>query len=288
MAEKWTKELLEEHAEGLRARKKRETRQLISDVATEMFLEHGFNAMKVSEVAKTCGVSEKTVYNYFPTKESLLLDREETMATAIRLALGPEGKHASPVEAALEVLANDLQFMRRYWDDLETPQNGLVTLRRFVSLVAETPSLRSAQFDMMARLARIAAEAMAARAGIDPDDPEPQVAAAAILSLWTVQFRSLNRYADGTLSIDEVISKTTDDVRRAALLLESGLWSFGAMVQGSTSRAQLKAAADAAQRAAKQVATALKNAHSTWHDNQSDLATALRRRDEKQSRRKKN
>ena len=64
--------------EGLRERKKRLMRQQLSDTATAMFLERGFDAVRVAEVAEACGVSEKTVFNYFPTKESLVLDRLET------------------------------------------------------------------------------------------------------------------------------------------------------------------------------------------------------------------
>ncbi len=75
--------------EGLRERKKRMMRQLISDTATAMFLERGFEEVRVAEVAAACDVSEKTVYNYFPTKESLVLDREEPMAADIRRVLGP-------------------------------------------------------------------------------------------------------------------------------------------------------------------------------------------------------
>src|SRR4051794_23757115 len=66
--------------EGLRERKKRQTRQLLSDTATELFLSHGFDAVRVSEIARRCGVSEKTVFNYFPTKESLVIDRWSTTA----------------------------------------------------------------------------------------------------------------------------------------------------------------------------------------------------------------
>src|ERR1700722_15982991 len=51
--------------EGLRERKRRLTRQLISDAATTMFVTRGFDNVKVSEVAERVGVSEKTVYNYF-------------------------------------------------------------------------------------------------------------------------------------------------------------------------------------------------------------------------------
>src|SRR5260370_7358464 len=69
-------------AEGLRERKKRLMRQQLSDTATQMFMERGFDAVRVTEIAGACGVSEKTVFNYFPTKESLILDPlDSTMAS---------------------------------------------------------------------------------------------------------------------------------------------------------------------------------------------------------------
>ncbi len=55
-------------AEGLRERKKRLMRQQLSDTATQMFLARGFDAVRVTQIAEACGVSEKTVFNYFPTK----------------------------------------------------------------------------------------------------------------------------------------------------------------------------------------------------------------------------
>ena len=73
--------------EGLRQRKKRLMRQQLSDTATRMFLDRGFDAVRVAEVAEACGVSEKTVFNYFPSKEALLLDRLEATADALRAHL---------------------------------------------------------------------------------------------------------------------------------------------------------------------------------------------------------
>jgi len=62
-------------------------RQRLSDTATEMFLERGFEAVRVVEVAAACDVSEKTVCNYFPAKESLILDQWEGTMAAIRAGL---------------------------------------------------------------------------------------------------------------------------------------------------------------------------------------------------------
>jgi AcrR family transcriptional regulator len=160
------------------------------------------------------------VFNYFPTKESLLLDREESMAGAIRQALGPGTPWRSPTNAALEMLALDLEDLREHW---ETGPNAQSVFQRFVDLLESTVSLRAARRDMMDRLVRVAAEAMADRAGVSPDDPEPQIAADAILGLWGIQFQALHRYATTTESFDEVAAQVTDDVRRAARLIESGL-----------------------------------------------------------------
>jgi hypothetical protein len=50
---------------------------------------------------------------------------------------------------------------------------------------------------MMERSAAVAAEALAARAGMAADDPEPQIAARALLGLWRVQGDSLRKHLDG-------------------------------------------------------------------------------------------
>src|ERR1700733_14762803 len=96
-------------AEGLRARKKRLMRQQLSDTATRMFVERGFDAVRVAEVAETCGVSEKTVFNYFPTKESLVLDRLEATMASLRTGLAEPA--VSPVQAALRILDRELSAM---------------------------------------------------------------------------------------------------------------------------------------------------------------------------------
>src|SRR5256712_6316574 len=63
--------------EGLRARKKARTRQLIADCAARLFAERGYENVAVSDVAREAEVAEQTVYNYFPTKERLVTDRDE-------------------------------------------------------------------------------------------------------------------------------------------------------------------------------------------------------------------
>src|SRR6202795_2925587 len=106
-------------AEGLRERKKRLMRQQLSDTATRMFLERGFDAVRVSEVAEACGVSEKTVFNYFPTKESLVLDRLEAMVASLRTGLADAA--VPPVQAALRILDRELSAMTGWLTGQDDP-----------------------------------------------------------------------------------------------------------------------------------------------------------------------
>ena len=62
---------------GLRELKKARTRQLIADTAARLFAERGYEQVAVSDVARQAEVAEQTVYNYFPTKEQLVIDRDQ-------------------------------------------------------------------------------------------------------------------------------------------------------------------------------------------------------------------
>lgn len=214
-------------AEGLRERKKRLMRQQLSDTATEMFMERGFEAVRVAEIAEACGVSEKTVFNYFPTKESLFLDLWDIAMEALRTGLSEPGR--SPVEAALQILADELGALTSWLAAQDDPARARAKITRFGALIEATPSLRAHQRDMTDRLAAAAAEIMAARAGLSPDDPEPKIAATALLGLWQIQFTGLRKYLDGTRAPAQVEEAVTAEVRRAARLIDAGLASFAAV-----------------------------------------------------------
>jgi AcrR family transcriptional regulator len=68
---------------GLRASKKAETRARIAETAAMLFAARGYDDVTVIDVARAAEVAEKTVYNYFPTKESLALDRDEEEITRL-------------------------------------------------------------------------------------------------------------------------------------------------------------------------------------------------------------
>jgi AcrR family transcriptional regulator len=202
-------------------------RQRLSDTAARMFLEQGFDKLRVAQVAEACGVSEKTVFNYFPTKESLVLDRLETTVGSLRAGLDPETEPGvPPVEATLRILDRELSAMTSFLASQEDPDEAARAIRRFGDLIRATPSLRAYQSDMMDQFVGVATEILAARAGMTADDPEPQIAARALLGLWRVQAESPRRHLDAPPA--PIHDLVTADVRRAARLLEGGLRSFAA------------------------------------------------------------
>jgi AcrR family transcriptional regulator len=62
---------------GLRELKKARARRHIADTAARLFAQHGYEHVSVADVAREAEVAEQTVYNYFPTKERLVTDRDQ-------------------------------------------------------------------------------------------------------------------------------------------------------------------------------------------------------------------
>src|SRR5215212_10605446 len=84
---------------GLRERKKQRTRELIAEMARRLFVERGFDAVPVTEIARDAEVSEKTVFNYFPTKEDLVFWRLEAFEDELLSAVRERGAGESALEA---------------------------------------------------------------------------------------------------------------------------------------------------------------------------------------------
>lgn len=246
--------------EGLRERKRRLTRQLISDAATAMFATRGFDNVKVSEVADTVGVSEKTVYNYFPNKESLVLDTADESIERVAAALREHRPDESLTQAVVRALKEDMQR----FDDAPDALTAFVPT--FGDMIHSTPALRAAWLEVHDRLAKVAAEELAALAEVAPTDPEPMIAGHALAGLAGIGFESRNRHIAEGLRRQALEEAVAADVDRAARLLETGLWSFKLLARGARAKSQAVEAARAADEARAQVVKALKQARAAWSE----------------------
>jgi AcrR family transcriptional regulator len=244
--------------EGLRERKRRVTRQRISDVATVLFSTRGFDNVKVSTIAEIVGVSEKTVYNYFPTKESMVLDWADEVVESLAGAIRERRKDESLTDAVVRAMKED---MARFG---EIPDELVVFLPRFMKLIESTPSLRAAWLELYDRIVAVATEALAESAEVDPRDPEPMIAARALSGLGGVALAARVRYIEQGLRGDQLRDAVFADLDRAARLLDTGLWSFNLLTHGRRTRQQVLDAAKAAEDARAQVVKALRQARTAW------------------------
>ncbi len=240
--------------EGLREHKKRMTRQQISDTATWMFAERGYDHVRVADVAAAVGVSEKTVYNYFPTKESLVFDREEEITADIVAALRDRGATTSPVQAIVDYMHNEgLRYGR-------VPPEAVWMLRAFDELVTSTPELVAAGRAMTSRIITAIATQLAQELELDPRDPEPQIVAHALMGLWELRESSVGRRTEEGLAGAELQEAVRSDVARAARVLENGLLALHVVAQGR----QIAGAARAMNDARREIAGAVRDARDAW------------------------
>lgn len=204
---------------GLRERKKQETRQHISNVATEMFIEQGFDNVRVADVAEACGVSEKTVFNYFPNKESLMLDQQEPMRLRLIEVLGP-GATERPADAMVGLANETVEALVSHGRGNKDMAD---LVEQFMRTVAETPALSAARDRATKELIDTATDSLAERYGREPDDAEIRVTAIALVGFWdAARMRAVHHLRAGR-SADEIRKRTRADMRKAAKLIHHGL-----------------------------------------------------------------
>ena len=176
---------------GLRERKKELTRQQISTVATDLFLERGFEQVTVAEVARAANVSTKTVFNYFARKEDLFFDRDSEARALISRAL----ERRAPAETTLRALVGLAERLA----EAGHPLGRLSAAHgQYWRAVMESPTLRARVREMAEEAENWLAGQLARNEGAPTPGPWPAVkAAAAVAALRTVYGHALGRILDG-------------------------------------------------------------------------------------------
>ncbi|GAB3267524.1 TetR family transcriptional regulator [Sinomonas notoginsengisoli] len=159
---------------GLRERKKAKTRRLIQDVALRLFVEQGYDATTVEQIAAKAEVSPSTFFRYYPTKEDVVLEDEydPTLIAEIE-KVPPEVGVVGAFRAAVRV-----GFASFYDRDRE------LLLER-MRLAFTTPALRNRILAANHEIGHTFGGAIARRLGIDEDDPRLRVAAGALMGALT-------------------------------------------------------------------------------------------------------
>lgn len=160
---------------GRRERKKAATRKNISDVATRMFLERGFDNVSIREVADAADVSPTTVFAHFPQKEALVFDEDDEQRDRLVSAVRGRSTGVTINKAihdfyAAEIAAN----LNEHGDDVA---------RIFLRFLNETPALRDYASKMWLRHEDALAEAIADELDIPAPTPEVRVYARFVLQM---------------------------------------------------------------------------------------------------------
>ena len=136
---------------GLRERKKLKTKEAIQREALRLFQEQGYDETTIEQIAAAAEISPSTFFNYFPTKEDVVLfDRYDPLLESFILGLPQDEPLSQTIERALSMLASAIEadrqtiFVRakfglevpevraRFWEELEKAQNlfaGIVAKR---------------------------------------------------------------------------------------------------------------------------------------------------------------
>jgi len=195
-------------AEGLRERKKRETRQRISDIATGLFLEHGFVTVTMSEVAEAADVSVNTVYNYFPAKEDLFFDRSAGIVERLARWVRARDRGESAVAAVLRELRAEVEAV--------SPRVGLMEgYDRFMRVIHEAPALRSRLWSIQQEVQDNLETALREETGAAPDDSLPTLIAG--------QINWVHQTVMAVIGREMLAGRNPGEVSREVLLLLDGM-----------------------------------------------------------------
>jgi AcrR family transcriptional regulator len=197
---------------GLRELKKLQMRQVIADQAMQLFVIRGFDHVTVAEVAAAVGVSEKTVFNYFPTKEDLFFDevpkREAALVETIR------GR--APGESILAAL--------RKLQVAECPRLCSPGFATFARIIEDSQALQAKELEVMAGFAYVLTEAI--RTELDVDERDARIAAGLLISVHRQVFRAARKQALAGKHGPAAVKRLRGDLNRAYEILEHGLGSL--------------------------------------------------------------
>ena len=189
------------------------TRRKISDVATMLFLERGFDTVTVADVARQAGVSSVTVFKHFPRKEDLLFDRVEDAVALLRAAVRDRG-------AGVDALPSLRDASFRLVDERHALSGVKAGSIPFYRTVAASPALIARAREIAAELEQTLAADLEVDAGFDGD---PTLFAALFIAGYTTVLTGTARRVIAADAPDPVVEDHRARLTALFDALRSGL-----------------------------------------------------------------
>ena len=158
-------QVVQDKISGLRERKRADTHARVHSAAMELFGRKGFEATTLDDIASAAGVSRRSLFHYFASKEDIVLSTKAGLGDLIEAVVARR-----PADEPLLTMAeNALTDMA---SDFQGPGP-----RALARLIHDTPALRSGDQAKYEALEGRLARAMAARKGLAPEDLQTRVVA---------------------------------------------------------------------------------------------------------------
>ncbi len=131
-------------AEGLRERKRRETRQRIAEVGLRLFLANGYQGTTLDAVAAEAGISRRTFFSYFKSKDDIVLFWQAANWAGVLSDLLKASPDARPLDAVRDVM---VKHISRYTTEEMTAIDRL--MRSSESILSRKQALYAEQEQML-------------------------------------------------------------------------------------------------------------------------------------------
>lgn len=196
---------------------KQQTRQLIADTAFTLFAERGFEGVPVAEIARQAGVSEATVFNYFPAKEDLIYGRMRGFEADLLAAVRERPPGQPVLDAVREYLLTRKGLLAN-----PDPEAG-ARLRALSRIVTASPALRARERQIYDEATSALADLIAAETSAGPDAVEPWVIANALTGVHRALVGYVRRRILAGADPSALAGETRSQTRKALDALEQGL-----------------------------------------------------------------
>jgi AcrR family transcriptional regulator len=178
---------------GLRQRKKDAARSDIAKNAVELFAKRGFDDVTVDEIADRAGVSRRTFFRYFPTKDAVVLERRREQLAELERLLAERPKTEPVRDVVLAVLS---ELARGYVEG----RARILAERR---LFAKSASLAVADIEVDRAFENALAKDVMRRMGSGPDERRrARVFAAALFAVIRVTIDEWAHDKEGAISLE--------------------------------------------------------------------------------------
>jgi AcrR family transcriptional regulator len=192
---------LQEQKQGL-------VRRELAAAAWELFARAGYEATTVAEIAAAAGVSRRTFFRYYASKEDVLVETSDRLAEAMLAGVARRPADEPPLESIRHALVHVLE------DELSDPERP----RAIIRLLRESRSLRRAMLERHARMEERLAELLARRLRADPrSDSTPALLAFVARAMMDTAFNVWydQRRDDVGRLVDELFAKLAALTRRS-------------------------------------------------------------------------